>query len=85
MEELVLDTNTFFQNVASQNGFAICIQNSLNWVKLQNNIFSYNSVANKKQNEGSVVYLENPGNTTKALQKTEFFSVFFVKANKPLF
>ena len=31
------------------------------------------------------LHFEVHRNTTKALQKTEFFSVFFVKANKPLF
>ena len=48
--------------MASQNGFAIYIMGSLKTVKVQNNVFSNNSMVSQNQIEGSVIYLENPGN-----------------------
>ena len=48
--------------MASQNGFAIFIMESLKTVQVQNNVFSNNSMANQTQIEGSVICLENPGN-----------------------
>ena len=48
--------------MASQNGFAIYIMGSLKTVKIQNNVFSSNSMASQNQIDGSVIYLENPGN-----------------------
>ena len=63
-ESLVLDGNSFFQNVAFQNGLAIFLQNSLKTVQIRNNVLSNHSVANKNQIEGSVLVLENSGNIT---------------------
>ena len=48
--------------MASQTGFAIYIMGSLKTVKVQNNVFSSNSMASQNQIEGSVICLENPGN-----------------------
>ena len=53
----------FFQNVASQNGLALFIKDSSKTFKIQNTDFSNNSVlASQNQIEGSVLFLENPGN-----------------------
>ena len=60
-ENLDFDSNHFFQNGASQNGLAIYIQNST-IIQIKNNLFSSNAVLSKKQTEGSVLLLENPGN-----------------------
>ena len=50
------------QNIASQNGFAFYITGSLKTIKVENNVFLNNSIANQNQIEGSVIFLENPGN-----------------------
>ena len=61
-EDLIFESNKFLKNVASQNGFAVYITGSLKTVNFQYNVFSNNSMANEKQIEGSVIFLENPGN-----------------------
>ena len=61
-ENLSFYYNTFIQNVASQNGFAIYINASLKFIQLNNNEFCINSFVNQNQSSGSVLYLANPKN-----------------------
>ena len=61
LKTLILNSNSFDQNIAGENGAAVYISGSLS-VLIENCNFKENSIQQNQQNLGSVLFFNNPGN-----------------------
>jgi len=61
MKTLTLNSLSFFQNVAWENGAALFIDGSIEII-IENCNFTNNIIQQNSQNMGSVIFLNNPGN-----------------------
>ena len=61
-QKLTLESTSFYQNIAFQNGAALYISNSSD-ITIKNCTFKQNTILiETNKMDGSVVYLNNPGN-----------------------
>ena len=67
---LILNNNSFYQNLAGENGAALYISFSMA-IFLTNCTFFNNTVQENQKNLGSVLFLNNPGNSSIILNNFE--------------